>query len=109
MGLLRLLTGMICLPLCAWLLSFAATTERAVAWIMAGLASWGAWLAGFLTDPLGHTTKYAYDANGNLESLTDPNGHTTTYTYDANDEPTKVKQPNGTVTECSRTHTVENA
>jgi putative heme-binding domain-containing protein len=31
MGLLRLVTGMICLPLCAWLLSFVATTERAVA------------------------------------------------------------------------------
>jgi putative heme-binding domain-containing protein len=31
MGLLRLVAGMICLPLCAWLLSFVATTERAVA------------------------------------------------------------------------------
>ena len=52
-----------------------------------------------VTDPLGHTTKYAYDANGNLETLTDGNGHATTYTYDADDERTKVKKPNGTTTE----------
>lgn len=52
-----------------------------------------------VTDPLGHATKYAYDANGNLETQTDPNGHATTYTYDADNEPIKVKEPNGIVTE----------
>ena len=52
-----------------------------------------------ITDPLGHATKYAYDADGNLETRTDPNSHTTTYTYDADNEQTKIKESNGTVTE----------
>ncbi len=52
-----------------------------------------------IADPLGHTTKYTYDADGNLETITDGNGHKTTYTYNADNEPTKVKEPNGTVTE----------
>jgi RHS repeat-associated protein len=54
-----------------------------------------------ITDPLGHTVKYAYDATGNVESLTDANGHTTTYTYDADGERTKVKAPNGNATEAA--------
>ncbi|HEY5286701.1 MAG TPA: RHS repeat-associated core domain-containing protein [Solirubrobacteraceae bacterium] len=45
------------------------------------------------------TTQYAYDADGNLESMTDPEGHTTTYTYDDNNEPVKVEEPDGTITE----------
>jgi RHS repeat-associated protein len=44
-------------------------------------------------------TKYAYDANGNLESMTNPNGDKTKYSYDADNELTKVEEPNGTVTE----------
>ncbi len=52
-----------------------------------------------IADPLGHTTKYTYDADGNIETITDGNGHKTTYTYNADNEPTKVKEPNGTVTE----------
>ena len=52
-----------------------------------------------VTDPLGHTAKYVYDGNGNLETVTDGNGHKTTYTYNADNESTKVKEPNGTVTE----------
>lgn len=52
-----------------------------------------------VTDALGHITKYAYDADGNLESVTDPNNHTTTYTYDADNEQTKVKKASGIVTE----------
>ncbi|HEX4114354.1 MAG TPA: RHS repeat-associated core domain-containing protein [Solirubrobacteraceae bacterium] len=44
-------------------------------------------------------TKYAYDADGNLESMTDPNGNKTKYSYDADNELTKVEEPNGTVTE----------
>ncbi len=52
-----------------------------------------------VTDPLGHTVKYTYDGDGNIETTTDGNGHKTTYTYNANNESTKVKEPNGTVTE----------
>jgi RHS repeat-associated protein len=52
-----------------------------------------------VTDPLGHTSKYVYDGNGNIESVTDGNSHKTTYTYNADNQPTKVKEPNGTVTE----------
>jgi len=52
-----------------------------------------------VTDPLGHKTRYAYDANGNLESSTDPNGHTTKYTYDADNEQIKIEQPNGAIAE----------
>ena len=48
---------------------------------------------------LADTTKYAYDADGNVESITDPNGHKTKFTYDADNEPTKVERPNGTVEE----------
>ncbi len=52
-----------------------------------------------VADPLGHTSKYAYDGNGNLETVTDGNSHKTTYTYNADNQPIKVKEPNGTVTE----------
>ncbi len=45
------------------------------------------------------TTKYAYDADGNLESVIDPNGNKTKYTYDADNERTAVEEPKGTVTE----------
>ncbi len=45
------------------------------------------------------TTEYAYDANGNVETIIDPNGNKTKYTYDADDEPTKVEEPNSTTTE----------
>jgi RHS repeat-associated protein len=50
-------------------------------------------------DPLGNVTKYAYDPNGNLETLTDPKNHKTKYTYNANDELTKVEKPNGNLLE----------
>jgi RHS repeat-associated protein len=52
-----------------------------------------------VTDALKHVTKYAYDANGNLETETDPLLNLTTYTYDADNRPTAVKEPNATVTE----------
>ncbi len=51
------------------------------------------------TDPLGGSVKYAYDANGNLESKTNPNGHTINYAYDADNQQTKVEKPNGAVLE----------
>jgi RHS repeat-associated protein len=44
-------------------------------------------------------TKYAYDADGNIESMTNPNGDKTKYSHDADSELTKVEEPNGTVTE----------
>jgi len=36
-----------------------------------------------VTDPLGNTTTYTYDAAGNRTAVTDPAGHVTRYTYDA--------------------------
>jgi RHS repeat-associated protein len=36
------------------------------------------------TDPLGNTTSYTYDSNGNKLTSTDPKGHVTTMTYDSN-------------------------
>ncbi len=52
-----------------------------------------------ITDPLGHTVKYAYDGNSNIETVTDADGHTTTNTYDADNRKTKVKEPSGITTE----------
>lgn len=52
-----------------------------------------------VTDPLGHTTKYAYDGDGNVETVTNAKTRTTTYTYDADNERTKVKKPDGTIVE----------
>jgi len=50
-------------------------------------------------DPIGRETKFAYDKNGNLESLTNALGQATKYTYNANDERTKVEKPNGNTSE----------
>ena len=50
-----------------------------------------------LTDPLGHATEYAYDANGNLASETDAKGHATKFAYNADDEQTEEELPNGAV------------
>jgi YD repeat-containing protein len=41
-----------------------------------------------MTDPLGAVTSYNYDANGNLLSVEDPTGHTVSYSYDGNDQVT---------------------
>ena len=45
-----------------------------------------------VTDPLGHTTKYAYDADRNLVSETDGDSNTTTYVYDLANEQTEIKR-----------------
>jgi RHS repeat-associated protein len=50
-----------------------------------------------VTDPLGHSIEYAYDADGNLVAKTDRNGHTTKYVYDADNEPIKTEEPNGAI------------
>jgi RHS repeat-associated protein len=52
-----------------------------------------------VTDPLGHTTKYVYDGNGNVETLTDGRENTTTYTYDKANQLTKVKAANEDIRE----------
>lgn len=46
-----------------------------------------------------HARRYAYDADGQLESATDPYGNKTSYTYNADNEPIKVEEPDGTVVE----------
>jgi RHS repeat-associated protein len=45
------------------------------------------------------TTKYTYDAAGNLETVTDGDNHKTKYIYDADNEQTKIEDPNLTVLE----------
>lgn len=40
-----------------------------------------------VTDPLGHETHLTYDADRNLASLTDPDGNTTSWNYDIEDRP----------------------
>jgi RHS repeat-associated protein len=50
-----------------------------------------------IIDPLGHTTKYAYDGNDNITGVTDANEHTTKFVYNGDDERTKTERPNGAV------------
>jgi RHS repeat-associated protein len=51
-----------------------------------------------MTDPLGHTTTYTYDADGNQTSVNDALGRVTTYTYDALNRLTMTTYPDGTTT-----------
>ena len=48
-----------------------------------------------VADPLGHTWRYSYDANGNLTGVSDPNGHAVSLAYNAFGLPTKVTDPLG--------------
>ncbi|HEY0870300.1 MAG TPA: DUF6531 domain-containing protein, partial [Acidothermaceae bacterium] len=50
------------------------------------------------TDPLGNTTNYLYDANGNRIAVTDALGNTTAFTYDANGNRLSETDPLGNVT-----------
>jgi RHS repeat-associated protein len=52
-----------------------------------------------ITDPLGHTTKYTYDGDGNTETMIDGNSNKTKFTYDADNELTKTEEPKGNVIE----------
>ncbi len=45
-----------------------------------------------ITDPLGHTTKYTYDADRNVVTETDGDSNTTTYVYDLDNEQTEIKR-----------------
>jgi RHS repeat-associated protein len=49
-----------------------------------------------VTDPLGHQTRFHYDADGNVDSLTDANSHVTLYTYNADNQLTDVQRPDTT-------------
>ncbi len=49
-----------------------------------------------ITDPLGHTTEWAYDGNRNVESETDGLANAIHYTYNEENLPTEVKEANGT-------------
>ena len=45
-----------------------------------------------VTDPLGHTKKYTYDADRNLITAQDGDTNTTTYVYDLANEQTQIKR-----------------
>ena len=45
-----------------------------------------------VTDPLGHTSEYTYDADRNVVSVEDGDSNTTTYVYDFDNEQTEVKR-----------------
>ena len=51
-----------------------------------------------MTTPLGQTTSYTYDINGNLIAEIDPTGRQTRFGYDSVGEPTSVTNPNGDTT-----------
>ena len=51
-----------------------------------------------ITDALGDTTVYGYDAGGNQITVTDALGHTTTTLYDALDRATTMISATGGVT-----------
>ncbi|MGH9196881.1 MAG: hypothetical protein ACRD1T_14200, partial [Acidimicrobiia bacterium] len=48
-----------------------------------------------VTDPLGNTTQYAYDARHNLTVVTDPLGNRTTYQYNSKNRVTLIVQAAG--------------
>jgi RHS repeat-associated protein len=48
------------------------------------------------TNPLGKSTTYEYDGNGNRTKVTDANNHATSYVFDADDELTTVTRPDTT-------------
>jgi RHS repeat-associated protein len=51
-----------------------------------------------VTDPLGHATTTAYDANGRRSSVTDANGHTTNFIYDVRGHVIETDYADGTTT-----------
>ena len=51
-----------------------------------------------VTDPLGHATVTAYDANGRKSSITDANGHATSFVYDVRGHVIDTDYPDGTST-----------
>jgi YD repeat-containing protein len=51
-----------------------------------------------LTDPLGHVTRFSYDATGSVAQVVDPMGETTRYQYDSSNRADTVTDPQGRVT-----------
>lgn len=51
-----------------------------------------------VTDPLGHTKSWSYDAAGNVDVMRDQKGHETDYVYVANGLLSKVVAPHGSIT-----------
>jgi len=51
-----------------------------------------------MSDPLTHTTRYAYDAVGNRTQVIDANNQTITYTYDAINRNMKIDYGTSAVT-----------
>jgi RHS repeat-associated protein len=54
-----------------------------------------------VTDPDGHTTKFAYDSAGDRTGLTDANGHTTSYSYTPDGQLISRTTPSGHTTSYS--------
>jgi len=52
-----------------------------------------------VTDPVGDTTTFQYDSEGNLTKVTDPLGRSTSYTYDSAHHLLTRKDPRGAMTE----------
>ena len=50
------------------------------------------------TDPLGHTTRYTVDSNGNTLTKTDPLNHLETWTYNSLNQVLTDQDPNGVTT-----------
>ncbi|HVS07313.1 MAG TPA: DNRLRE domain-containing protein [Candidatus Dormibacteraeota bacterium] len=48
-----------------------------------------------ISDPVGRTTNYTYNANGDLTTFGDANGKNTQYAYNANDQLSQIIDPNG--------------
>jgi RHS repeat-associated protein len=51
------------------------------------------------TDPLGNTTTFAYDGNGNMIGVTDPLGDTTALAYNSAGQPTSITDALGSQTQ----------
>jgi RHS repeat-associated protein len=51
-----------------------------------------------ISDPNGHSTKFAYDNAGDRTGLTDANGHTTSYSYNPDGQLTAKIRPSGHTT-----------
>jgi RHS repeat-associated protein len=76
----------------------AATLRVRVTASNSGGASSGTSPATEAVAPLVHTSRYTYDAAGNIRTSTDPDGHATSFTYDADNEPIKTQQTDGATT-----------
>ena len=61
------------------------------------IRQWG-WTKTQLTDPLGQTTTFEYDALDNRTAVTDPNGSRTEYLYDEQSNLVKIIDPAGNET-----------